>query len=114
MRARSPDRWEEQQKTSRDTEDFERRKRAREERHAKQEERRRGSVREATKERERGNGDYEVRRRARAARHARQEDERRRGVRHGMRMPVFSLNNFPPLTRAGNGRRGAPAPRTWA
>ena len=105
MRARSPDRWEEQQKTSRDTEDFERRKRAREERHAKQ---------EATKERERGNGDYEVRRRARAARHARQEDERRRGVRHGMRMPVFSLNNFPPLTRAGNGRRGAPAPRTWA
>ena len=73
-------------------------------------------MREDRKERERGKcdrDDYEVRRRARIARHARQEEERR-GEGQRMRRSSASLHHFPPLARPGNGRRGAPAPRTWA
>ena len=99
----------------RDREDYERRKRAKQERQAKQDkERRREGRREVTREREKGNNDYEVRRRARIARHARQEEERRRAEGQGRRTQLASLHHFPPLARQGNGRRGAPAPRTWA
>ena len=69
--------------------------------------------------------DYERRRKAREARHARQEEEeRRRGYRReedhvrsgrheGGSYPY--MNEFPPLRRPGNGRRGAgPAPHARA
>ena len=125
-RARSPARREVQGRGYRTSADFERRRKAREAGHARQEEEKwRSSRRE--KEEQGGNdmANYEIRRRAREARHARQEEEGRRGFRrekevHGRSGKheggsYRSMAEFPPLPRSGNGRRGAaPAPRARA
>ena len=82
-------------------------------------------MREEEEQGGRGRVDYE-RRRGREARHDWQEkEERRRGSRREEDDQVRSrrqeggsyrsMNEFPPLSRPGNGRRGAgPAPRARA
>ena len=87
---------------------------------------RRGSRRGEEEQGGRDSANYERRKRARDARHARQEvEDTRRGCRREEEDHVRSrryeggayrsMNEFPPIPRPGNGRRGAgPAPRARA
>ena len=95
--------------------DYEERRRARETRHAFQEEREEGRRREDMQWRGRVNEGREDRQpRDRQDRQLRDREERQwRGSRDD-KVSYHSLEQFPLLPRPGNGRRGVPAPRARA